>query len=253
MAGVSSSEWVEFERKEPLVSKPATGSKRVVLASGKKGKKGKGNRPVVLNIPRSFLSTEIKRYVSTPAFWDAETLDVPTSTASRASMFTNIVQGTASGNRVGVQIRVLEVVFRIYLEQSASITFETVDLAAVLDTEPAAGAPSWTDVFQGAGGGGVTYYHVATANNDNRFRFKYLRRMTIPMEWQTSYWNGAAAVGIVKPVTIELALKLNRQVVYNASTGRPYKGCELDLWGWGDVNANTTKATATVEIFFTDA
>ncbi len=247
----TSSEWVDWEEKVPdqVPSVPRGKEQTVTVLTKGKGKKGKG-KAMKLRIPRAMLP-ELKRHYSA-AFWDAETLDIPTSTASSYDFFTQIAQGVAADSRLGDSIFVEKVVVRLYLEQSSSNTFTTADLAVVFDQEPAAGAPAWTDIFQGVGAAGVAAYHVVIPNYDKRFRFRYAKRATVPLAWASSYWNGSAGVVSIRPVTMTLEIPVKRRIQYDNTNGRPIRGCELMLWGWSDVSSNTPKCTASYEVFFSD-
>ncbi len=246
----TSSEWVDFETKVPDQVPSIARDKVQTISVYTKGK-GKKGKAVKLRIPRS-LFPELKRRYSA-AFWDAETLDIPTSTASSFNFFSQVAQGVAADSRLGDSIFVEKVVVRLYLEQSTGITFTTADFAAVFDQEPAAGAPAWTDIFQGVGAASAAAYHVAIPNYDKRFRFRYANRATVPLSWSAAYWNGSSAVVSVHPVTMTLEIPVKRRILFDNTSGRPIRGCELMLWGWSDTAANTPRATASYEIFFADA
>lgn len=247
---IKSSDWEEIEDKVPDQVAEVSRSKTLHIATRGKGKKGKP-RYVKLVIPRAMMP-EIKRYVNA-AFWDAETLDIPTSTASSSNFFTNIVNGGGSQNRLGDAILVDKVVVRLYIEQSTSITYTTADIAFVSDLEPAAGAPAWTDIFNGVGAAGAAAYHVAVPNFDKRTRFRYEKRASVPLHWGAAYWNGSTAVVSVVPKVLVFEIPYKRLVKYDGTAARPIAGSELMIWGWSDTNTNTPKATASVEVFFQDA
>ena len=245
---IETSEWVEAEDfKVPDSVPPFESAAKLMTVQVGKGKKKRGVR---MRIPRGLLP-ELKRKFD-PAFWDGETLDSPSATASQYALFAQIVQGTNAQNRLGDSIFVDKVVLRLHLEQSTSNTFSTACLAVVMDMEPAAGNPAWTDVFQGIGAATAPAYLNAIPNFDKRLRFSYKERMSIPLSWSGAYWNGSAATVSPHPKQIVMEIPVKRRVSYDNSGG-VYRGCELQLFGWSDLTANTPKVWGSYEIFFTDA
>lgn len=212
-----------------------------------KNGKGKNAKMVKVAIPMS-IAPELKRYFSGD-FWSAETIDDATS-ASFFSVFTNIVQGDQATNRQGDIIRVIKVVFRLYIVPSTSQAASTaVTIAALLDKEPAQGQPGWTTVWQG-GLASVINYQCAIPNYDKRSRFEIKRREHFPMVWAAV--NQTGPVVSVVPVFCTMDIPLNRVVKYDGTAARPYSGCELELQAWSDLSANTPRAYGAVEVFFTD-
>lgn len=247
---IHSNDWIEVEEKVPDQVAPLPRSQVVRVLTKGKGKKGRPST-MRLVLPRA-MTPEIKRF-SNAAFWDAETLDIPSSTASSYNFYTQITSGGGSQNRLGDAIFVDKVVVRLYIEQSTGITFTTADVAFVSDLEPAAGAPAWTDVFNGIGAASAAAYHVALPNFDKRFRFRYEKRASLPLAWNSSYWNGSTAIVSVKPQVVVFEIPVKRVVKYDGTSARPIAGSEMMIWGWSDTSSNTPKATASVEVFFQDA
>lgn len=243
----TTSEWTQLEEHvSDEKSLDATrGAKSLTVLTGS----GKKQRRVKLMIPRAFFP-ELKRMYQV-GFWDAETMDAPSATASRFGFLANITVGGGATNRIGDSIYVENVIVRLHVEQSTSVTYTTANLAFVVDKEPAAGAPAWTDVFNGIGAASATCYDVAIPNYDKRARFVYAKRDTIPLAWSSSYYNAAAIVS-VKPYTAVYDIPIKRVVEFDGS-GSVYAGPELYLFGWSDVTSNTPKAYASYEIFFRDA
>ncbi len=246
---IETSEWVEAEEKVPDQATNADarlGKARVITVATGKGRRKRGMR---LRIP-SALVPELKRQFLA-AFWDNETLDAPSATASRFPVFAQITQGASAQQRLGDAIFVEKVVVRLCIEQNPSITFCSAHFAAVLDTEPAGSTPAWTDVFQGIGGASAGAYNVAIPNFDKRSRFVYKERTTVPLSPSAAYWNGSTALLCVRPVYVTLEIPIRKRVSYD-DTSSVYKGCELQLFGWSDTTSNTPKCWGSYETFFTD-
>jgi hypothetical protein len=229
-----------------MVAAPSRGP----LRRGAKGHR-KRMQAMRLILPRALLP-ELKRAFNV-AFWDAETLDDPGTGASTYYLLSQIAQGSNPTQRIGDVIYVHRVVIRMYIEQSSSATFSTAELRLVADTEPAAGGPAWTTVFQGIGGSSIQAYHVAIPDFDLRWRYKYLREVSVPMSWTASSVNAGVTTSAIRPVSAVWDIKVDREVAYNSTSAYPVKGQELILWGWSSLNANTPKCWASYEIFFTDA
>jgi len=245
------SDWIDVERKNMDPTAERRVAVTVMTGKGGKGGKGKKGKMIKLRLPASVLP-ELKRHYAA-AGWDAETLDIPTATASSYNFFTQIGIGTANDSRLGDAIFVERVVIRLYIAQSASATSSVANLALVQDLEPAAGAPAWTDMFQGVGGAGPAAYHVAIPNYDKRYRFKYLERAVIPLHWSAAYYASPSTFVSPGTTTLHFEVPIKRKVYYDNTNGRPVRGNELMLWGWSDTNTNTPQATMSYEIFFTDA
>jgi hypothetical protein len=246
---IETSEWIEHEEKVPDQATNADarlGRARVITVATGKGRRKRGMR---LRIP-SALVPELKRQFLA-AFWDGETLDAPSATASRFPVFAQITQGSSAQQRLGDSIFVEKVVVRLHFEQNTSITFCTAHIAAILDTEPAVGSPAWTDVFQGIGAAGSGAYNVAIPNFDKRSRFVYKERLTVPICPQGGYWNGSTAILLPRPVQVTMEIPIRKRISYD-DTASVYKGCELQIFGWSDVTANVPKCWASYETFFTD-
>ncbi len=240
---INADDWVDAETKVAdqvsQVFKPRAKNMSLVNSRGK---------AVKLRIPAA-LMPEVKRAFN-GEFWSAETIDDATA-PSIYSFFTQIVQGDTSGTRQGDMIRVQKVVIRLWLEPSTSLSYSTVNLAVLLDCEPGIGAPAMNEVFQG-GLSTSKGYHAAIPNYDKRSRFLFKQREAVPMVWSAAYWNGTSAVVSARPVTLTLEIPVNRIVKYDGTSARPYSGCELMLFAWSDVTANTPKAYASYEIFYVD-
>lgn len=193
---------------------------------------------------------EVKRKYNV-AFWDAETMDYPPGTASQQRFFNNIAQGLAADSRVGDTIYVKMLKIRGLVQMNVTSSSTNAMLALVEDTEPAAGVPAWTDVFQGIGGAGNASYCNAIMNYDKRPRFRLRRFKRIPLSWTAAYYN-AGAVASARAVPFEMTVKVNRLVKYD-NTNAPYKGSEYYLFGWSDLAANTPLCSASYQIWFTDS
>lgn len=246
--------WVELETKVvDQVGPFGGGGKTMTLTMPGKGKKGKG-RQVKLRIPASMIP-ELKRQ-SFAAFWDTQPLKTPANdaTASRYMLFDDISLGTGSANRLGDAIFVEKIVIRLLVHGQVTTTFNTATLAVILDTEPDATAPAWTDMFAGIGAGGTGLYDVAIPEQDKRYRFRYLREVRVPLKWTAAYYTGAAAVVSLEPFLITLDIPIKKRVMYDASVSKPVKGCNVGVFGWSDESGATLpKAYGSYEIFFRDS
>lgn len=237
-----SEDWIDTEEKESPVRQSLTGGMKFRM----KGKRG------VITVPRSIFRAEIKRMYNA-AFWDNETFDAPSNTASSYNFFTQITVGGGAANRVGDVIRVHKLVIRLICLPNSNITLQTNSVAVIRDKEPGAGTYAWTDAYNGIGAANVLAYHVAIPNFDKRFRFDYLATKRICTGLSTIVYNGAATVGSVKCIAFEIVLNVNKQIRYDNTTARPYQGCEYTIWGWSEDVANTPQWTASYEVFFSDA
>ncbi len=247
------SDWVDLESKVVDNAKPMASQGRRLTTI----KLGKGKRSRKLRVPRNMVGGgELKRAFSATV-WNAQTLGAPSGGTTAFGLFSNIANGTASVNRIGDVIRVQRVVMRGYLEWSSSETFSTASVAVVLDNEPATQAttsslPAWTEVFQGIGGSTSAQYNVAIPNDNKRWRFNFLRRLTVPSALTALTWNGTTTIAAARPQVFELDIPINRLVEYDPSSAVPYKGCECVVYGWSDVTSNDPKISLSYEIFFTD-
>lgn len=249
---VTASEWVNLEEKQPDNPRSAGGSNfmRVTLPGKGKGKKGKG-KAMVLHIPRS-LMPELKRMFNA-AFWDAETLDNPTGPASSYEFFNQITQGVGATQRIGDCVFIENIVLRLQLQQSPSISQCTTVIELIGDKQPAAVIPTWNDIFQGIGGASAVAYLTAIPNFDERNRFRYLQRETIPMSWSAiAFDTGNTQHAAAAPKSITINLPIKKKIMYNG-TGGVYAGMTLYLWAWSELTANTPHMNGSFEIFFTDA
>lgn len=254
------SDWVELEEKVDDQIGPYGGrAKTMTVMLPGKGKKGKAKQ-VKLRIPPSMIP-ELKRQVFA-AFWDTQELKTPTddATASRYMVLDDISLGTGSANRLGDAIYVDRLVVRIMVKPRFDVSYVTTGTASVanflvvMDTEPDATVPAWTDMFATIGAGSVALYDVAVPEPDKRFRFRYLREVRAPLEWTAAYWDvtNSRAVAQMKPICITLDIPIRRRVMYDSSVAKPVKGFNLGIFGWSDLS-NSVRAWGSYEVFFRDA
>lgn len=219
------------------------------------GSKKGGKRVVALDksghIPARFIPqsmrTEVKRFIN-PAFWDAETLDNPTAGASAYLQFANIAQGAAVNQRIGDAVYIKRISVRWWCAQSVSALFSPFVLAFVEDTEPAAGAPNWSDVFQSIGAASLAAYMNPQLNNDQRFRFRLKRLVRVEMDIKAI---GAASTSSAH-VHGEMSFPINKLIKFNGAGGI-YRGSNWILFGWSQLAANTPQITASFATSYTDA
>lgn len=244
-------DWVEAETKAPddmsMVDRIGRGPRTLTVMQGK----GKKKKAVKLRIPAA-LFPEMKRFVS-PEVWSAVNIADPATGASQISCYTLIAQGTTAQTRNGDMIRVIKAVLRMYFRpNSSAVPSSTVDLAAVQDSEPAAGVPTFPQVFQG-GLASLYGYHCAVPNYDKRGRFVSKKRDAVPQVTTAAYISGGGVTSLyVRPVTLVWDIPINRVVKYDGANARPYQGSELEIFAWSDVSANMPTAWAALEIFFVD-
>lgn len=213
------------------------------------GPKGK---PVVLKIPRS-LVPEVKRMYH-PAFWNIETLDSPAGTVSAYSFIDKIAQGVTAAQRIGGEIRLHGLRINFFAFQSSGITSDTAVLQVIKDKQPAAGLPNWSDLFEPIGGGtDASAYTVAVPKYDTRKRFDYVDRRLLNSSWTAAYYNAGPTISIRHQVGV-IEMKFNgAKIEYDPSLGVITKGFNVDLYGWGLQTSDTTRVTASYELFFEDA
>jgi hypothetical protein len=253
---IATSDWAIVEEKVPDQTGASDGGR------GRSGFKtikigGKRNKQVMLRIPRA-LFPELKR-IYNPAFWNNETIDIPTNPLSIFGFFSQIVQGSGAQNRTGVVIMVERIVIRLYITFSQSQAQVTPCFALVMDKEPAvveaiASAPAWLDMFEGIGGASAPAYLVALPNDDKRWRFDYLKRVQVPTAACVApVLAGFVPAYITQPRYIEIDVPIRKSIKYDSVSGTPYAGGELNLAGWSDVGTNVPLVTASYELFFSDA
>jgi hypothetical protein len=250
---VVTSDWSIVEEKVPDQTSASDGGRG---RSGFRKIKVGGRKAVTISIPRQ-LFPELKR-ATNAAFWDAETLDVPSTGASFYQFFAQITQGNGAQNRTGDVIFVEKLVLRLYVEFSTAEGFVTPVFALVMDKEPAvieatAAFPAWTDVFQGIGGASSKAYLTAVPNYDKRWRFQYLKRIEMPTAACAVLTTGSAYVAVTQPRCVTLEIPIKKTIKYDSTMGAPYAGAEIYLIGWSDVASNVPKCNGSYEIFFSDA
>jgi hypothetical protein len=247
--------WVELEEKVPddVPSYGGRGMSKTmtVLAPGK-GKKGKGKR-LKLRIPRSMIP-EVKRQAFA-AFWDMQAMKNPSvdTTAARYNLFDDIALGTGSANRLGDAVFVEKIVIRLMVHGQSAETFGVSTVAVVMDTEPASSVANWLDMFSGIGAGNTGLYDVAIPEQDERFRFRYLREVRFPHYWSAAYYNAGTTAAVI-PHCVTLDIPIKRRVMYDATQTKPVAGCNVGIHGWSDTTLGTwPRAYGSYEIFFRDA
>lgn len=243
----TTTDWVDLEEKVVDNVKPVQKGRTRTIIIPKAGKKGK---PLRLTIPVA-LKPEVKRWFEV-AFWNDDLVASPAGTPLIYTIMQKIVSGTGPTQRIGNVIKVLKVVLRLHIYQVTTLTFTTVNIAVVKDTEPVGGQPGWTAVFQTIGGAGTGAYNTAIPAQDTRFRYQYLKEAKVPLEWTAAYWNGSAAVISTKPHCMTLEIPINQYTEYISTTGSPGKGFEIHLMAWSDTNSNIPKINGSYEIFYTD-
>jgi len=249
MSERNATDWVDLETKVPDQVAPFGGRssmKEVVVSTGK----GKKKKMVKLRIPRSMLQQEVKRFFNT-GFFDAAVMDIPSGAPLKSNSFGTISSGGGAINRLGDAIFVHKVVYRFFIQPDATVTWQGAELAWVLDNEPAAGLAVWSSVFNTIGAGTTGLYHCAIPVYDQRFRYKYLRRVS--EIFQTIFvWNGSAFTGSPKPLIMEVTIPIRRKVMYDASNAVT-AGCELAMYGWSGASVTQPKLWCSMEVFFSDA
>ena len=185
-------------------------------------------------------------------FWTAETLDDPATGASRYGFLADITQGGNDKQRIGDQIYLKRIIIKLHLHQSASSPSNIVRLALVQDTEPAAGVPNWSDIWQG-GLANTESYMQAIKNYDKGHRFRILRQFSRTLQWGAATINAGTVTGAPQKMSIVINKAINKKIWYDGAATVPYKGCELYLFAWGENNSNTVQAYGSYQVFFTDA
>lgn len=243
-------EWVSMETRPPDQVGPSGRRPKNTTVSVVTGK-GRKAKNVKLRIPASMFP-EIKRYYQVCGI-DAQAVGQPGASSVQKDIFAGVTSGTGAGQRLGNSIFVKKVVFRLYCVQDTTINFSNLNFAFVHDLEPAAAAPLWSTVWE-PGGSGAGQYNVVIPADDERFRYKYDQRFTVPLHWTAVAWNGSTYATSTKPFTGVVEIPINRRIDYSSSaTARPFKGEELTMWAWSDAGSNKPFLTASWEVFFTDA
>lgn len=187
-------------------------------------------------VPRS-LQPEVKRK-NYPAFASQQTLNHAAGAFTYAFL-AQIAQGVTGGTRVGDQLFAKRLTLRGNISQNATAVFERAVVCIVLDSQPAAGVPSFTDVFQGGLPLDTDYFNPIL-NDDKRRRFKILRLLRWPLMWQAAVQatGGASILASPQSHAWECRVNINRKVAYNENAGAPYQGCEVLMFAWSDSTSN---------------
>lgn len=213
---------------------------------------GRDGRIPAYLLPRS-LKPEVKRQFAA-ASWDAETLDDPAHTPSRFGFFVNIAQGVGGDGRVGDQVNVKRLLIRGHVRANTTSTYNQTVLCLIKDTEPAAGVPAWTDVFQGIGAASLDSYMNPILNFDKRFRFRIVKLKRYGLGWKSAVQavGGGSILNSPQIVPFVFNIPMNQSVKFDG-TGAVTNGCEYYLFGWSTQNTNTPVAYMGYQTYFTDA
>jgi len=201
-------------------------------------------------IPRS-LQPELKRH-NFPAFASQQTLNHAASAFTYA-FCSQIGQGVTGGTRVGDQIFAKRLTVRGNISQNATAVFERAVVCFILDSQPAAGVPGFTDVFQGGLPLDTDYFNPIL-NDDKRRRFKILKMLRWPLMWQAAVQavGGGSILASPQSHAWECSMPINRKISYNESAGAPYMGGEIYMFAWSDSTSNLPFLDASGFLSYTD-
>lgn len=196
---------------------------------------------------------EVKR-VTQKEFWTAETVDDPATGPSSYEFTKDITQGVTAAQRVGDAVFLKRLRVEVEFQANTTTTNNDVVMAMVEDTEPAATAPGWTDIWNG-GAADLRSYLAPVPNNDKHHRFKIRRIKIVRLPWIAAVQavGGASILASGAHRKLIWNMPINKKIWYDGTNASPYKGSRFYLFAWSTVSANTPLAFGSSQLWFTDA
>lgn len=203
----------------------------------------------IRRLPRA-VRPEVKKFDN--AFWNAETIDNAAAWSFNDKML-NISKGDNVEDRTGNKIFVKYIVGRAVVTSStdADKGLSQIRLGCIIDREPAASAgstPNFSTIFENQTTDQLDFCAPINKSTTGRYKLVYDKFFTL-----YDRYTGIPATPIgVQTRYIKFKIPIRKFVQYDSTSTVVQAGCQVYMFAYSALTANTPQISMVTRTYFTD-